>query len=120
MSSTPRFNRLGAIAGAVALVALGTIGFGQFNRPAQADAVLARGRAFGENRLICNAHWQSDVLQGRAVGAGAVAVLHANETFNADMRAARAEIDSLRGSGVVAQDCEAEATALKVIIPGVE
>lgn len=38
MSSTPRFNRLGAIAGAVALVALGTIGFGQFNRPAQADA----------------------------------------------------------------------------------
>jgi acid phosphatase (class A) len=88
--------------------------------PAQADAVLARGRAFGENRLICNAHWQSDVLQGRAVGAGAVAVLHANETFNADMRAARAEIDSLRGSGVVAQDCDAEATALKVKIPGVE
>ena len=38
MSSTPRFNRLGAIAGAVALVALGTIGFGQFNRSAQAEA----------------------------------------------------------------------------------
>lgn len=38
MSSTPRFNRLGAIAGAAALVALGTIGFGQFNRAAQAEA----------------------------------------------------------------------------------
>lgn len=41
MSSTPRFNRLGAIAGAAALVALGTIGFGQFNRSAQADAGAA-------------------------------------------------------------------------------
>lgn len=88
--------------------------------PAQADAVLARGRAFGENRLICNAHWQSDVLQGRATGAGAVAVLHANADFNADMAAARAEIDALRGNGVEPQDCAAEATALNVKIPGVE
>lgn len=88
--------------------------------PAQADAVLARGRAFGENRLICNAHWQSDVLQGRAVGAGAVAVLHANPQFNADMAAARAEINALRGNGVEPQDCTAEAAALKVKIPGVE
>lgn len=38
MSSTPRFNRLGAVAGAAALVALGFIGLGQFNRAAQADA----------------------------------------------------------------------------------
>ena len=38
-SNTPRFNRrLGLIAGAVALVALGTIGLGQFNQPAQADS----------------------------------------------------------------------------------
>ncbi|MGY8562795.1 phosphatase PAP2 family protein [Paracidovorax citrulli] len=88
--------------------------------PARADAVLARGRAFGENRLICNAHWQSDVLQGRAVAAGAVAVLHANPQFSADMAAARAEIDALRGNGVEAQDCAAEATALAVRIPGVE
>lgn len=88
--------------------------------PAQADALLARGRAFGENRLICNAHWQSDVLQGRAVAAGAVATLHANADFTADMAAARAEINALRGSGVVPQDCEAEATALKVTLPGVE
>lgn len=88
--------------------------------PDRADALLARGRAFGENRLICNAHWQSDVLQGRAVGAGAVAVLHANPDFNADMAAARAEINALRGNGVEPQDCSAEATALKVKIPGVE
>ena len=33
--------------------------------PEQTDAVLARGRAFGESRLICNVHWQSDVSEGR-------------------------------------------------------
>ena len=88
--------------------------------PAQANALLARGRAFGENRLICNAHWQSDVLQGRAAAAGAVAKLHANADFLADMRAARAEIDALRGAGIPATDCDAETAALKVAIKGVE
>ncbi|MNK39456.1 Major phosphate-irrepressible acid phosphatase precursor [compost metagenome] len=88
--------------------------------PDQANALLARGRAFGENRLICNAHWQSDVLQGRAVAAGALAALHANADFSADMAAARAEIRSLRGSGVPANGCDAETTALQQKIPGVE
>lgn len=88
--------------------------------PDQADALLARGRAFGENRLICNAHWQSDVLQGRAVAAGALARLHADADFSADMAAARAEISGLRGSSVPASGCEAEAAALKQVIPGVE
>jgi len=49
-----------------------------------------------------------------------VAVLHANPQFTADMAAARAEIDALRGNGVEAQACAAEATALAVRIPGVE
>ncbi|WP_282296137.1 phosphatase PAP2 family protein [Stenotrophomonas sp. PS02289] len=88
--------------------------------PDQTDAILARGRAFGENRLICNAHWQSDILQGRAVGSGAVAKLHANADFLADMKAARAEIDAMRGAGIPASDCEAETAALKPRISGVE
>ncbi|MBI3348820.1 MAG: efflux RND transporter periplasmic adaptor subunit [Burkholderiales bacterium] len=38
-STTPRFNRrLGLIAGAVALVALGAVALGQFNQPAQANS----------------------------------------------------------------------------------
>ena len=36
--------------------------------PDRADAVLARGRAFGESRIICNVHWHSDVVQGRFMG----------------------------------------------------
>lgn len=87
--------------------------------PDQADALLARGRAFGENRLICNAHWQSDVLEGRAVAAGALAKLHANADFNRDMALARTEIQSLRGNGIEATGCDAEKAALAIRIPGV-
>lgn len=87
--------------------------------PDHADALLARGRAFGENRLICNAHWQSDVLEGRAVAAGAVAALHANADFTRDMALARSEIQALRGSSVEPSGCDAEKAALDVPIPGV-
>lgn len=88
--------------------------------PAQSTALLARGRAFGESRLVCNAHWQSDVLQGRAIGAGALATLHANADFRRDMELARAEIQVLRGSGAEADGCAAEAEALAIAIPGVQ
>jgi len=36
------------------------------------------------------------------------------------MAAARAEISSLRGSGVPASGCDAEAAALQIRIPGVQ
>ncbi len=88
--------------------------------PDRADALLARGRAFGENRLVCNAHWQSDILQGRATGAGAVAALHANADFRSDMAAAAQELSKLRASGAAPDvDCKAEAAALALPIEGV-
>ncbi len=31
--------------------------------PDREDAILARGRAFGESRVVCNVHWQSDVAR---------------------------------------------------------
>ena len=40
--------------------------------------ILQRGIAFGQSRVICGAHWQSDVDAGRLVGSAAVAKLHAN------------------------------------------
>jgi acid phosphatase (class A) len=88
--------------------------------PDRADALLARGRSFGESRLICNAHWQSDVLEGRAVAAGAVAKLHGNPSFKADLTAAAREIETLRKSGQgPSSDCQAEASALAIPIEGV-
>lgn len=89
--------------------------------PDRTNALLARGRAFGESRLVCNAHWQSDILQGRATGAGAVAKLQSNATFQNDVAAARAEIESLRASGAAPGiDCAAEAAALAIPIAGVQ
>lgn len=79
----------------------------------RADAVLARGRSYGESRLVCNVHWQSDILQGRFMGASLVARLHANATFRDDLEAARSELAAVHANGLKpARDCDAEAAAL--------
>lgn len=89
--------------------------------PDRANELLARGRSYGESRLVCNAHWQSDILQGRATGAGAVAKLQSNATFLADVDAACAEVQALRASAATPRtDCTAEAAALALPIAGVQ
>jgi acid phosphatase (class A) len=81
--------------------------------PKRADAVLARGRAFGESRVICNVHWHSDVVEGRFMGAAAVARMHADPTFQADLKAAKAEVAAVRAKGLKpTRNCRAEADAL--------
>jgi acid phosphatase (class A) len=83
--------------------------------PERADAIQARGRNYGESRLVCNVHWQSDILEGRFMGAAAVARLHDNAEFNRDLLAARKEIAAARNAGAtVSRDCAAEETILKV------
>ena len=80
--------------------------------PDRTDALLARGIQFGESRIICNVHWRNDVTTGRLMGASAVALMHANPEFIADMKAAKAELAAAPPlSGV---DCAAEAEALKI------
>jgi len=82
--------------------------------PDRADAVLARGRAFGESRIVCDAHWGSDVMEGRIVGAATVVKLHANADFRADLAKAKTELDAARAAGEPPQrDCAEEALALK-------
>jgi acid phosphatase (class A) len=68
--------------------------------PEQSEAVLARGRDFGESRLICNVHWQSDVVEGRFMAACAVARLHGESAFRADMETARVEIQTALEKGL--------------------
>lgn len=83
--------------------------------PEQTDAILARGIAFGESRNACNAHWHSDVVQGRLIAAGTVARLHADPAFRADLEAARAELAAVRNKGLKpTRDCSEEAAALAV------
>jgi len=81
--------------------------------PERADVILARGRAFGESRVVCNVHWYSDVVEGRLMGAATVARLHADSTFAAELEAAEAEFANLRAKGLrPLHDCQTEATAL--------
>jgi len=86
--------------------------FAQIN-PERADALLKRGLEFGQSRVICNAHWQSDVDAGRIMGAATVARLQTDLTFLADLEAAKAEVKDAKAKSVPsAAECAAEAAAL--------
>ncbi len=86
--------------------------------PDQSEAILARGLAFGQSRLVCNVHWESDVIEGRTIGAATVARLHAEPAFLADLEAAKAEIAAIRAKQLPQQrDCKFEAEALARTIP---
>ena len=81
--------------------------------PERADAILARGRAFGKSRNVCNVHWHSDVVEGRFMGSAAVARLHANAAFRAEIEAAKIELEAVRAKGLKpTRDCQAEVDAL--------
>ncbi|HEY1943133.1 MAG TPA: phosphatase PAP2 family protein [Roseiarcus sp.] len=81
--------------------------------PDQSGAVLARGRAFGESRLVCNVHWESDVIEGRFIGAATVSRLHAEPAFLADLEAAKSELAAARAKSLAPQrDCTFESQAL--------
>ena len=81
--------------------------------PRHSDALLQRGVAFGESRVICGVHWQSDVEAGRTIGAATVARLQSDATFNAQLALARDEIALAQAQGAQpGADCAAEAAAL--------
>jgi acid phosphatase (class A) len=81
--------------------------------PESADEVLQRGYDFGQSRLVCDAHWQSDIDAGRLMASATVARLHANPQFKADLDAARHEIIAAHTAGLrPTHDCAAEAAAL--------
>ncbi len=59
--------------------------------PARETEILRRGYDFGQSRVICGAHWQSDVDNGRLMGAAVVAALHNNKDFNRLLEKAKYE-----------------------------
>jgi len=60
--------------------------------PSRADAVLQRGRDFGDSRVICGYHYPSDIEAGRTIASGVIARLHADVNFRRDLDAARSEL----------------------------
>lgn len=84
--------------------------------PERAAAILARGRAYGESRVVCGVHWLSDVAAGHINGSAVFAALMGDAGFRADMDRARAEIRSALSGAVAAPDqaaCTREADALR-------
>jgi acid phosphatase (class A) len=83
--------------------------------PERADALLQRAHAFGQSRMICGVHWQSDVDAGRTMGAATFARLQSDPTYAAQIALARGELAALRAKGTrSSEDCAAEAAALAV------
>ena len=83
--------------------------------PGDADAILLRGRAYGESRNVCNHHWYSDVEWGRVMAAATVARLHTKPEFLADLATAKAELAAIRAKGLApVRNCAAEAAALSI------
>jgi acid phosphatase (class A) len=63
-------------------------------KPERANAILVRGREFGDSRMVCGVHYPSDVEAGRLIGAAVVARLHSDPEFVAEMAKAKAELAS--------------------------
>lgn len=82
-------------------------------QPARTDALMQRGYAFGQSRVICGYHWQSDVNAGRLVGAAVVAQLHANPVFMSELVLAQQEVAAARLSGAATPDCALDQAMLQ-------
>ena len=81
--------------------------------PKRADGILSRGYAYGQSRVVCGVHWQSDVNAGRIIAAAIVAKLHSDAVFRAQLEAAKKEYAEAAAKGLVpTEDCKMEAQAL--------
>ena len=73
--------------------------------PDRATALLARGRAYGESRIVCGVHNASAVDAGRLSAASTLIAMQGDPAFIADLAAASQEITALRqASGVTKPD----------------
>lgn len=79
--------------------------------PDRAGQILGRARAFGESRAVCGVHSVSAITEARSAGSTLFAALQSDPAFQADMQAARAQLDRLRAAptGPGLENCEAQA-----------
>ncbi|EHH69012.1 acid phosphatase [Gluconobacter morbifer] len=60
--------------------------------PEHATAFLQRGRVFGESRIVCGAHWKSDVQAGFLNASSLMDTLLSDPALQDDLTAARREL----------------------------
>lgn len=80
--------------------------------PERSTAILVRGRAVGDGRIVCGVHNSSSVMAGQTIGAALVAAEQRNPDFQADFAAAKAELEAAIKARPLAEGCDAEAKAL--------
>ncbi len=81
--------------------------------PDHAQAILQRGRAYGESRFVCGAHNESAVEAGMLSSSATMALVQTKPAYQADLKAAKDELDALRASGAPApESCAAESALI--------
>lgn len=63
--------------------------------PNYREQILARGVDYGDSRVICGAHWRSDVQAGRVMGNVVYSALKQNSDFKANFDAIKQQVDAL-------------------------
>jgi len=74
--------------------------------PERAPELLARGREYGESRIVCAVHYPSDVVAGELIAATVVARLHADKEFSADLNCAEQEHALRKSSAQLSKACQ--------------
>ena len=64
--------------------------------PSQREALLARGRQIGYDRMIAGVHYPTDIYAGRTVGHAAARLLLHNVAFRAQLDQVKAEMDEAK------------------------
>lgn len=80
--------------------------------PAQADELRRRGEEIGFSGAICALHYPADVAAGQALASSLYQAIAREPAYQADLAAARAEIDRARTLGRTNPACAAERRAL--------
>lgn len=83
--------------------------------PDRASAALARGRAYGESRVVCGLHNMSAIEAARTNAAGVFAAVQGSADFRDQMAKARTELDAARATGAAPDKawCAKEAELVK-------
>ncbi|MFT8809174.1 acid phosphatase [Gluconobacter sp.] len=78
--------------------------------PEHASGILQRGRVIGESRIVCGAHWKSDVQAGYLNASSLMDTLLAQPELQDDLAAARRELLAMQGTQPApdAAQCAAE------------
>jgi len=81
--------------------------------PDRASQIFARGRAYGESRIVCGAHNATAVDAGRLSASVTMSFVQNTKAYRKDMVAARKEFAAARKTAPAPTQCEAQAALLK-------